>query len=748
MPRRPRRAFAPQIELPRNELNRLQQRIEDDYQAALDEHDARMQRFQRYYQLWRALDSAPVLGQEDARYRKPLLQWQVFGKWAKEMDSLFGDNAELRCEPVGPSDARTAHKVSRFMNWRVFQSMKAVQPAALFSFRKILFGRAHAYCPWDKRTFRMPMEGGGWKVETSYDGPGFFNIWPDDLLTPAEEATLIDDFTFVLHKGRRSPQDMLDLEDAGQMAGITKIFEELSVRAEGNRSRDWESEKIQITADEAEGVTRDSALNLNGKLRVWNWFGRWRNLKGRQDARPENLSRRERFESDLLVRYLPDVQRIVGVQDLAEMYPLSEKRRPFVEASLTQEGSYWGPGFGELLEKAEAEMSRAHNLGARAGAFAVGPVVFYTGDSGLDEEKFEMEPHTAYPLQNVNGIKVVEFKADLTYPIAVGQDIGADTERVTGMNDQNLGRQADRPNTPRTARQFVGLIEEGNVRASLDVTVMREDWSRICSWLWSLEGMYGSPKTFFRVTEEQAKGQFDVSRGGAWMTSEERDGKYDFSLKLATSAQSREAEKDRLLELYGLLLQNPYFIANATAVALITRRVCEAMGREDVAEMIPIPPDSGRAFTPDEEWVKCLQGEDISVHPDDLDQDHLMQHFEQIKEQREEPGTIDEGAIDAMSKHIGEHQMQIRQKQLMNALVQQLTTQLAGNIGGKAGLMPGGQSMSLTQLQQTLGALTSGQDPNAAPGAPGAPGGAPPGPPAPGGPAPGAPPPPQQPPMA
>ncbi|MCC7235588.1 MAG: hypothetical protein IT163_09815 [Bryobacterales bacterium] len=708
----PRRAFAPQIELPSHELTRLIQRIETDYNGALADHEARMRRFVRYYSRWRDLDDPrSIEDSKRSKYRVPLMQWQVYAKWAKEVDSLFGEDAEIIAEAVGPSDFRTTHKVAKFMNWRCFNSMKLVRKAALFSFRKILFGRSHAYAPWETRTFQVPMDDGSMQEMVDYDGPGFDPRWPDDLMVPAEDAASIQEFSFVLDKARFTPDQLLRGQDAGRFQKIDELMDLIVGYAENNRARDDESEPLRMVSDEAEGVTRDSALSSAGALRCWSWYGRWRRLKTGRSTRVDNLKGRDKYESDVLVKYLPDLHQIVGVQDLSEMYPTTPRRRPFVEAALTQDGSYWGPSFGEMLEKIEVEMSRAHQQGADAGAFTVGPLIFYRPDSGFDPDTFEYEPHACVAVDNPQGIQVVQLKADLTYPITAQQGLGADAERVTGQNDETLGRQSDRPNAPRTARQFVGLIEQGNVRASIDVKMFREDWREALDHFWGLETMYGNPNQFFRVTEQDARGLFEVSQGGAKLTHQERQGKYDFSLKLATSAQSREADKERKIALYQVDIANPLVVNNQRALWKVTNSVHEAMGDPNFKELVPEPPDPGQARKPSDEWTLMLQGEDVLPHPDDNDDDHLTQHLKQLHDHKTGPGEVDQDAVDRLVVHIGATHSQKQQKLLMRSLIDELTTQLAKNQGTGTGLQVGGMPASLADVGQTLNDL---QNPGAA----------------------------------
>lgn len=701
-----RRASAPQIDLPRHELDRLGTKIEEDYTAAIADHDARMRRFQSYYRRWRNLAEVPALGEEaKSNYRVPVLQWQVFTKWAKTMDSLFGEDAEVMAKAVGPADQKEVHKIARFQNWRLFNSMQIVNPAAIFMFRTVLFGRSHVYMPWKRETFRVPIEGGGWEKKVSYDGPGFEPLWPDDVIVPAEDAETIQDFSFVIRKFRATPVDLIEGEEEGRYQGITEHLQKLFDFAEDRELRDDESDQIKQEMDEAEGVTREGNLSAAGTVKVYAWYGRWRPLKGKRNARPENIKDRERYEADYLVHYLPDLHMVIGVQDLGEMYPLTPERRPFREAALVRDGSYWGPSFGEMLEAIEAEMTAAHNLATQAGQFSVGPVVFYTPDSGFDPDNFQYEPFTCVAVDNAKGIQLVQGRADLQWPITKEQQMEVHTERLTGQTDQNVGRQPDRPNSPRTATQFVGLLEEGNIRAALDTRFLREDFKPIIGWTWQLEQMYGAPNTFFRVTEEEAKGLFDTREGGARMTAQEFTGKLDFELRLASSFYSRETEKQRKLALYQLDLQNPLVINSPRALWMATNQIHKALGDDNFAELVPEPPDLELSVDPNQEWARMLAGEEMPVRPDDHDDLHLDKHYRQLERERTAGERADETAIDMLAEHIRQHAKQKQQKQLQAALVEAFVSKMAENQQTGQGLQLSNGPVGLETLQQTIGEL-------------------------------------------
>ena len=263
----PRKAYAPQIELPDHELQRLANRIEEGFEAAQVDHTERMARFTRAYARWRNRAEPAEAGKEDkANFRVPMTQWQTYIKWAKELEAMFGDDAEIVAEPVGPSDHRSAEKVEAFVNWRVFNSMQFVSPMAVFSFRKILFGRAHALLEWDRRTFRVPMEDGGREDQVCYDGQVFKPLWPDDLVVPGEDAETIQDFSWVIRKFDATPDDLLHGEDDGTYANISDNLDQILAWSEQRQRRTYD-DPMKREADEAEGVVREGSMSAANTLR-------------------------------------------------------------------------------------------------------------------------------------------------------------------------------------------------------------------------------------------------------------------------------------------------------------------------------------------------------------------------------------------------------------------------------------------------------------------------------------------------
>ncbi len=672
-----------QLKLPAAELSRLATKVQTDFRAAESDHNRRMALWRDYYRRWRAKVDVPMQGEEAAsNVPVPYICWNIFTKWSKEMDALFGDDAEIVAVPVGPSDFRKDKKISRYMTWRVFNSMKLTSKFCEFVLRKLVFGRSFAFSPWKRETF----EARGQEI-VDYEGPDFDPLWPDDIIVPAEEVKTLHDFSFVIRRYRVTPDQLLKGEEEGRYQGIKANWDKIVTLAQHGQQRDFEGETIKREKDDSEGVTMQRPLSSGEWLTIYEWYGRWRPLKkGQKDASEWDFKKREMKQREFKVSLLWDLWIVVSVQDLETLYPDVKHRRPFVESSMIKAGEYWSPGMAEMLIDLEDELRVNHNLATEGGQLASNPPLGYRPASGFNPETFKLEPGMAIPLDNP-ATDVVQIKITTNMELATWkeQTILAYGEKLTGMSDLQMGRQSDRPNAPRTATQTVKLLEEGNVRISLDTKVLREDMSLILTHFWGLEYMFSPEQTFFRVTEEDADGLFPVNDGGSMLEREDRDGRYDFRLQFANSVWSKEAKKEQSLARYQLDLQNPLIMQNPRALWQVTKDAHEALGDPNFGDMVPEPEQPDLPVNPREEWNRLLQGEDIHVNPLDNDQLHLIRHMRDLKESESDPQQKPE-AQQKLVDHYRQHVMQLQQKKLQQAIIEQAVQAAAQLAAGGAPL--------------------------------------------------------------
>lgn len=682
-----------QLKLPVAELERLASKIQTDYRAALADHNRRIQRWRELYRRWRASVDIPNQGEETAsNVPVPYIRWNIFTKWAKEMDALFGDDAEIVAVPVGPSNYKKDKKISLYMTWRVFNSMKLIPAFCEFVLRKLVFGRSVAYSPWRRETF----EADGEEV-VDYEGPAFEPQWPDDIIVPAEEVKSIHDFSFVIRRYRVTPDQLLAGEEQGRYQNITKNWTKILNMAQRGQQRDFEGEEIKLEKDDAEGILYQRPLSSGEWVMVLEWYGKWRPLKkgvgksgggSQKDASEWDFDKREMRQKDFVVRFLWDLRLIIGVQDLETLYPKKRKRRPFVECSMLKSGEYWSPGMAEMLIDLEDELRVNHNQATESAQLAMNPMLFYRPASGFNAEKFKVEPGIAVPVDNpATDVKMLTITSNLEMATWKEQAILGYGEKLTGLSDMQLGRQSDRPNAPRTGIQTVKLLEEGNVRISLDTKVLQEDMRVVLTHFWDLEYEFTSQdeETFFRVTEDDAGGLFPVDNGGSMLSFKDRDGRYDFRLQFANSVWSKEVKKEQALARYQLDLQNPLIAQNPRALWQVTKDAHDALGDPNFADLVPEPPMPDLPVNPKEEWTRLLQGDEVHVNPMDNDQLHLIRHMQDLKRAEVDPsGVAPPEAIQALIQHYHQHIMQLQQKKIQQAVVEQAVgaaAQLAGAAG-------------------------------------------------------------------
>ena len=671
-----------QVNLSEAESRRLAIRVMSDVAAAQGDHQQRMAKWRDYFRRWRCLVDTPRVGEEDkSNYPVPVCRWLANQKWARNADSIFGDDAEIVAVPVGPSDYKIDEKISCYMTWRVFNSMKLTNRLLQFELYSIIFGRAIAYTPWSKKAFDYETSK-GWDSHTYYNGPDFQVLESDDFVAPAEPAESLHDFSWIVRKVQVTPQQLLDGEAAGRYRNIKANFKQILINSTHRNQRDAQGDEIKREKDTAEGVQVEGSQSSGSTLRMYEWYGRWRMLKkGKQDADEFDIKDRQLNESDIVVRILPDLGNLeVGVQDLRKLYPADPQPRPFVERSFAKDGSYWCDGIIALAIDTEDEIRSNHNKGTDAQDLVVAPPVGYRPAAGFDPKQFRVRPGMMIPMDNPSSDMVqMKFSADLESVAAMEQVLLAYLERLTGETDQSNGRASDRPNAPRTASGQAMLMQAANLRMTLDTTTLREDYAQVFQKFWLLEWQFSDPETFFRVTEQDADGLFPTNKGGAMLTQGDRNGKYDFRLKLATSVWDRAADKENDLARYQLDLQNPLIINNPVALWEVTRRAHKALGDPNFEDLVPKPPTPDLPINPQREWTMIQQGEAVMVNPMDNDELHMVRHMKDLN-QAVADNYSDKDAILALKAHYIDHVHQLEQKKLVQALAQK-AVQTAAQLG-------------------------------------------------------------------
>jgi hypothetical protein len=137
---------------------------------------------------------------------------------------------------------------------------------------------------------------------------------------------------------------------------------------------------------------------------------------------------------------------------------------------------------------------------------------------------------------------------------------------------------------------------------------------------------------------------------------------------------------------------------NAQAQWYVLDDLFRKWGNDNFKKIVPKPPEMDMPRTPDEEFTRALQGQEIRVHPMDQDDQHLAEHQLQIQQ------TTDPDAKARLIQHTLEHQAQKQQKLMMAA---KIGAQM--ELAAQAGIDPAQLMGGMEDGQQQPGQPAAGQ---------------------------------------
>ncbi len=256
--------------------------------------------------MWRGLGQGGTR-EDGADFELPMLKWFTFGHWARCMQALLGDDAEIVPIPTGPTNEKDAKMAGHYMTWRFFEYMQAVNPLTVFIFRSILFGVGHAELIYEQDYYwerpvnkRGQATGAADREKLCYDAPRMRPLWPSQIVLPAQDdVQCVDDFDWVIHRRRVTPQQLLDGERRGQYQHMKDHWDQIIAFSQTRQERDYYRDDERIDSDWAEGIDHGTVMGNRDSLDLWEWYGKRRLLKGKQDGRDDNLDRRANSESDI-----------------------------------------------------------------------------------------------------------------------------------------------------------------------------------------------------------------------------------------------------------------------------------------------------------------------------------------------------------------------------------------------------------------------------------------------------------------
>ncbi len=722
------------------EIKRIEQHISQALASAAADHENRITKARKAYELFRNVMRENA--QRRTEYEVPLVQTKTLQDLARYHEQMFGDRARIWARPKGPVDYRDSAKLSLFMRDRILRGAKLGRASLVWRLRTVLEGKAYIYRPWLKDYFMTP---DGLRVR--HNGPILVPLRADQIIFPVEKVSSIDSihqYSWVAHRERLSPSTIWRGEGV-RYEGIDRMWDDimrLSLEPlPANRdSDDLElSDEIEIAEEAATGVASTSPTTPSNSVMVIKWYGGWRfPLNRRADVPLDRYSKREREASEIVVHWVPGLNRVIGIQDMVQMYPDMPNRRPFDEDVYVDDGTPHGFGLFDMSAGRQGEMSAIFQQMIEGIERSIRPTVFYD-PAAVSAKLIKNGIGALVPTSNPQGVKQMEIKPNLEGGIVAMQAMQQHDDEATGLNAQGSGRAIQDPRAPKTASGQRMLMDAAERRGSITSWLSRDCYATLFRHLYQMYLMFGSEQEFFRVTEQESGGIFRVNRtvGGAFITKDEMQGRpigqqqgqddtttdevvqgYDFDIEFAPLQHEQEARKAERMTLFQLDLTNPIVATNPAALRQLTVELHDEFDIP-IADLLPEVDEGPKS--PQREWAMIQSGREVHTHPRDPHDLHIRQHFRDLEIARAAPDHLrDEPAEERLAAHIADHQRERRAAMVAAELAKRIVSNMAPEIMQlAAGGMNGTGTNAGTGAGAGAGAPAGGGAGSGSPGMPG-----------------------------
>lgn len=337
--------------------------------------------------------------------------------------------------------------------------------------------------------------------------------------------------------------------------------------------------------------------------------------------------------------------------------------RPFSKIDFhLRPGSEYGTGIIEILHPLSVELDSIHNMRIDFGLISVMPFGFYRPTSNLQPEVLSLAPGSLIPLDNPQtDVYFPNLGNRTSWGFQEEQAIMSMIERVTSINDMNLGIMSGKQGATRTATGATALINESS--ANLDVYLRRLNlgWKRLLKMTFHMLQQRLPPGFQFRVTGEDGSQFWQEAKGKEFL-----QGDFDFQI-LPNSSQSNpqimQSQSDAIIQ----ITQNPLDIQ----LGIITpgqrfealKNWFRVRNIQDWGKYIKTPPNNAYLPTPQEEANRILRGIDTPVLPA-MDHEGFIAYADFIFKNEELLGQFD-----------GDAAMRIKRQQMLHAQMLQAIQQ-------------------------------------------------------------------------
>lgn len=347
-------------------------------------------------------------------------------------------------------------------------------------------------------------------------------------------------------------------------------------------------------------------------------------------------------------------------------------KRPFAKIDFYKRADQtYGLGLVEILHPLSVEMDAMHNMRIDFGTLSVMPIGFYRPTSSIEPAKIRLEPGVLIPVDNpATDIVFPNMGNRVTFGYQEEQSLQTLVERLTGVNDMNLGVMSGNQGAARTATGARALLGESNANLDVHLRRLQKGWKEFLKFLLhSLQTRI--PNGFsFRVTGEAGDDYWAQIK-----KADDIDGDYDFEIAANSANSNKQIQQENAMQVVQIV-SNPLNIqmgiVTPSNLYEALKSQMKSMDIKDYCKFINKPLEHHTYLSPEEEANRILRNINVPVTPE-MDHEGYIAYFQEILGSDELLGQFNEDQTIMLAKQAKQHEEMM--KALQQAAAQSANTQ-------------------------------------------------------------------------
>lgn len=370
------------------------------------------------------------------------------------------------------------------------------------------------------------------------------------------------------------------------------------------------------------------------------------------------------------------------------------KKRPYAKADFyVREGQNYGIGLIELTYSICNEIDALNNMAMDFGLLSSMPFGYYRASSNISQESLPIEPGSLIPVDDPSAIMFPNLGARQSFSMQYLQFLYSIIERLTGINDLNLGVIGGQGAT-RTASGVNALMSESNANLDIFLRRLNRGIKKMFKYTFALVQSNMPPGFEFRIFGDDGNQYFRQLK-----SRDEIAGEYDFELEPNSSSSNpgiRQQNAMAIMQMTGNPLDIQLGIITPLQRYESLKNYLVSMGVRDYGRFLQKPPQQMRVFTPEELANRILSGVDTMLTPEQ-DLQGFIAYVDQITKDDQLLGQFNEQQAISL----------VRKQQEAMQMMQALEQMQAQQANAQQMRVNAGQSANQTVQQAMPGAVGS-----------------------------------------